>query len=188
MRFEALDLDGVWLIDLEPSADVRGFFARTWDADLFAARGLDRALAQVSVSFNRLRGTLRGLHFQAEPVPEAKLVRCTAGRIFDVAVDVRDGSPSRGRWTGVELSAENRRSLYVPPGFAHGFQALDDGTEVLYQISNRYSPEHSRGVRWDDPEVGVQWPLPNPILSDRDRTLPLLAESAIQASDASAPN
>jgi dTDP-4-dehydrorhamnose 3,5-epimerase len=176
LRFTELELPGVWLVELEPIADERGFFARSWAADDFRERGLEAGLVQVSVSYNRGRGTLRGLHYQAAPHAEAKLVRCTAGAIFDVAVDVRTGSPTRGRWVAAELSAENRRSLYVPPGFAHGFQTLGEGAEVLYQISTAYSPEHSRGVRWNDPEVAVRWPFGDPILSERDRALPLLAE------------
>jgi dTDP-4-dehydrorhamnose 3,5-epimerase len=176
LRFTALEPDGVWLVQLEPVEDERGFFARAWDPDEFLANGLDPSLVQVSLSYSERRGTLRGLHYQVAPFEEAKLVRCTAGRAFDVAVDVRDGSATRGGWAGVELSAENRLALYVPPGFAHGVQTLVDGTEILYQISARYSPEHSRGIRWNDPEVGVQWPIRDPILSPRDREHPILAE------------
>jgi dTDP-4-dehydrorhamnose 3,5-epimerase len=177
LRFTALDPNGVWLVELEPVVDERGFFARTWDSDEFAAHGLDPALVQVSVSFSQRRGTLRGLHYQAEPYAEARLVRCTSGSIFDVAVDIRDGSATRGRWAGVELSAENRLALYIPPGFAHGLQTLVDDAEVLYQMATWYSPEHSRGIRWNDPEAAVSWPIGDPILSPRDRGLPLLSEA-----------
>lgn len=174
MRFSALQPDGVWLIELEPAVDERGFFARTWDTDEFAAHGLDAAIVQVSVSFSQRRGTLRGLHYQAEPHAEAKLVRCTSGSIFDVAVDIRQGSATRGRWAGIELSAKNRLALYIPPGFAHGLQTLVDDTEVLYQVTTRYSPDHSRGIRWDDPDAAISWPISDPILSPRDRGLPML--------------
>ena len=173
MRFTALQPDGVWLVELEPALDDRGFFARTWDTDEFAARGLDPAVVQASVSSSQRRGTLRGLHYQAEPHAEAKLVRCTAGKVFDVAVDIRDGSATRGHWAGVELSAENRLALYIPPGFAHGFQTLVDDTEVLYQMTTRYSPAHARGIRWNDPVAAINWPISDPILSSRDRGLPL---------------
>jgi dTDP-4-dehydrorhamnose 3,5-epimerase len=175
VRFTELEPPGVWLVDLELIQDDRGFFARSWSPDEFAQRGLDPGLAQCSVSYNQRRGTLRGLHYQVAPHAEAKLVRCTAGEIFDVAVDLRPGSPSRGRWTAVELTASNRRALYIPAGFAHGFQSLSDGSEVLYQVSTGYSPEHSRGIRWDDPEVGIEWPLKEPVLSPRDHALPTLA-------------
>lgn len=177
MRFTALDPDGVWLVELDPVMDDRGFFARTWDTDEFAAHGLAPAMVQASVSFSQLRGTLRGLHYQAKPHEEAKLVRCTAGSIFDVAVDIRDGSVTRGRWVGVELSAENRRALYIPPGFAHGLQTLVDGAEVFYQMATHYSQEHSRGIRWSDPEAAINWPISDPIISLRDRGLPLLSEA-----------
>ena len=175
MRFTELEVSGVWTIELERISDERGFFARSWSPEEFAEHGLDASLAQCSVSFNEFRGTLRGLHYQAEPHAEVKLVRCTAGAIFDVAVDVREGSATRGCWVGVELSAANRKALYVPAGFAHGLLSLSDGAEVFYQISTAYSPQHSRGVRWNDPEIGVRWPLADPILSPRDRELPLLA-------------
>ena len=177
MRFTELELAGVWLVELELRKDDRGFFARSWSPDEFAKRGLNPSLAQCSVSYSERRGTLRGVHYQVDTHAEAKLVRCTAGEIFDVAVDVRSASPSRGRWTAVRLSAANRRALYIPAGFAHGFQSLSDGVEVFYQISADYSPDHSHGFRWDDPEVGVEWPLSEPILSPRDRALPLLADA-----------
>jgi dTDP-4-dehydrorhamnose 3,5-epimerase len=178
MRFIPLEPAGVWQLDLELHADERGFFARSWAAEELEAHGLDSRLAQCSVSYNHRRATLRGLHFQAEPHAEAKLVRCTAGSIYDVAVDLRPGSPTFAHWVGVELTAENRSSLFIPAGFAHGFQSLADDSEVLYQISVPYSPDHARGVRWDDPTIGVAWPLADPILSERDRDLPFLEPAA----------
>ena len=172
MIFRETTLPGVWVIDPEPSADERGFFARTWCAREFEARGLTAELAQCSVSWNRARGTVRGLHYQAAPHAEAKLVRCTRGAIHDVALDLRSNSPTRHRWAAVELNADNRRMLFVPEGVAHGFQTLVDDTEVFYQISEFYSPEHSRGVRWDDPAFGIAWPQDERTMSERDRRYP----------------
>ncbi|HVL98443.1 MAG TPA: dTDP-4-dehydrorhamnose 3,5-epimerase [Egibacteraceae bacterium] len=172
MRFRETALAGVLVVQPEPVRDERGLFARTWDRQLFAARGLETALAQCSVSFNRRRGTLRGMHFQAAPHGEAKLVRCTAGGVYDVVIDLRAGSPTRGRWHAVELTAENRYGLYVPPGCAHGFLTLVGNTEVFYQISEFYHPEASRGVRWDDPAFAVVWPERPAVLSERDATYP----------------
>ena len=149
----------MWLVELEPIADERGFFARSWSSEEFRGHGLDDRLTQTSVSFNYRRGTLRGLHYQAEPHAEAKLVRCTAGAIFDVAVDVRPGSVTFGKWVSIELSSDNRHAFYLPAGFAHGFQSLTADSEVLYQISVAHAPDHSRGVRWDDPAIAIQWPL-----------------------------
>jgi dTDP-4-dehydrorhamnose 3,5-epimerase len=163
----------VWVVEPERHADVRGFFARTFDAEEFARRGLRSTFPQCSVSYNVRAGTLRGMHFQAAPHAEAKLVRCTAGGIYDVAVDLRPDSPTRGRWAGVELTAENRRALYVPEGFAHGFQTLVDAAEVLYQISAPFVPEAARGVRWDDPAFGIEWPeAAERVINERDRTYP----------------
>ena len=173
MRFLPTAAPPATIIDPEPIEDERGAFARTFCRDEFRARGLNPDLAQCSVSFNRLRGTLRGMHYQAAPHAEAKLVRCTAGTIFDVALDLRPGSPTRGRWVGVELTARNRRMLYVPEGFAHGFQTLEDGAEVSYQISAPYEPSASRGVRWDDPAFGIRWPAAETrILAPRDAGYP----------------
>jgi dTDP-4-dehydrorhamnose 3,5-epimerase len=171
--FTETELAGAWVVAPEPLSDVRGFFARTFDADEFARRGLRSVFPQCSVSYNARAGTLRGMHFQAPPHEEAKLVRCTAGAIFDVILDLRPGSATRGRWVGVELSAENRRALYVPEGFAHGFQTLADATEVFYQISADFAPAAARGVRWDDPAFGIEWPAADVrIISDRDRAYP----------------
>ncbi|MDX1656340.1 MAG: dTDP-4-dehydrorhamnose 3,5-epimerase [Candidatus Competibacteraceae bacterium] len=177
MIFHPTPLAGVWLIEPQPMADRRGFFARTFCAREFAQRGLNAQLSQCSISHNRRRGVLRGLHYQAQPLPEAKLVRCSRGRIFDVAVDLRPASPTRGQWFAAELDADNRRALYIPEGCAHGFQTLVDDSEVFYQISADYRPQLSRGIRWDDPTLAIRWPLPgSAILSERDRTLPLLQE------------
>ena len=176
MIFEPLPLAGAHLVRPEPMEDERGFFARLYDAQAFAAAGLDPRLDQVRVSYNRRAGTLRGLHLQRPPHAETKLVRVTAGAVWDVIVDVRAGSPTFGRWTAVELSAANRLQLYIPPGFAHGFQSLTEGAEVLYHISVPYHPASQAGVRWDDPDLALPWPDPAAaILSDRDRKHPLFA-------------
>jgi dTDP-4-dehydrorhamnose 3,5-epimerase len=174
MKFVATPLAGAFVIELEELGDERGFFARSFCGREFRAHGLDAAVAQCNVSFNRKRGTLRGLHYQAEPHAEAKLVRCTRGAIWDVIVDLRPGSATVRRWFAAELSAENRRALYAPAGFAHGFQTLADDSEVLYQMSESYHAELARGVRWNDPGLAVPWPIAQPIVSERDRALPLL--------------
>jgi dTDP-4-dehydrorhamnose 3,5-epimerase len=165
-------LDGVWQIDLERLTDPRGYFARSFCAEEFAAHHLPSGFVQCNVSFNTLRGTLRGLHWQAEPHPDGKLVRCTGGAIFDVAVDLREGSPTLLRWVGCELTARNGRALYIPPGVAHGFQTLADDSEVFYQMTEAYHGALSRGARWDDPAFGIAWPLPPEAMSERDRTWP----------------
>ena len=165
-------LAGAVVLDLEPRHDSRGFFARTWCAREAEAAGLNPRLAQASVSYNKRRGTLRGMHYQEAPHEEAKLVRCTRGAIHDVVIDLRAASPTFGGHFAISLSAENRRMLYVPDGFAHGFQTLEDDTEVCYQISEFYAPSAARGVRWDDPAFGIEWPLPDPILNERDRSYP----------------
>jgi dTDP-4-dehydrorhamnose 3,5-epimerase len=174
MVFRELPIQGAWTIDVEPSTDERGLFARTFDAELFAERGLAAELAQISTSFNTKAGTLRGLHYQAEPHCECRLVRCTAGAAFDVVVDLRPDSATHRSWHGVELSAANRRAVYVPHGVAHGFQTLVDGTEMLYLIDVPFAPESARGVRWDDPAFGVRWPEPSGerVISERDRSFP----------------
>lgn len=176
MRFVETALAGCFVIEPERVTDERGFFVRTFDARLFAARGLNPDLAQASLSFNRLRGTLRGLHFQAQPAPEDKLVRVQAGAIFDVAVDIRLGSPTFGRWIAEELSAENGRQLYIPKGFAHGFQTLADDTTVFYHIAEFFEPSLSAGVAWNDPELGIDWPAQPTSQSQRDLEFPGLSE------------
>jgi dTDP-4-dehydrorhamnose 3,5-epimerase len=172
MIFTRTDLPGAYAIDLELIDDPRGFFARAWSEEEFAAKGLDTRIAHCSVSFNERRGTLRGLHFQRTPHEEVKVVRCTRGALFDVIVDLRPESPGFSRWIGVELTADNRRALYVPRGFAHGFQTLTDGTEVYYMISTPYVPEASYGVRWNDPTFGIVWPLDPVEISEKDRRWP----------------
>jgi dTDP-4-dehydrorhamnose 3,5-epimerase len=168
MIFAATRLHGAWLVDVEPKADERGYFARTWCREEFAARGLDIEVAQESLSFNRRRGTLRGLHFQRPPHDETKLVRCTRGAIFDVIVDLRCHSPTYLRWQGFELTADNRRALYIPKGCAHGFQTLSDDVEVTYRISAFFAPEAAGGYRHDDAAFGIVWPLPVTVISERD--------------------
>jgi dTDP-4-dehydrorhamnose 3,5-epimerase len=173
MKFLPTRLPGVWIVDLEKHGDDRGFFARSWCRREFEEHGLNPNLVQCSVSFNLKKGTLRGMHYQVTPHEEAKLVRCTRGSICDVAVDLRPTSPAFGKWTAEELTADNGRALYIPGGFAHGFQTLSDSTEVFYQMSEFYHPESARGVRWNDPAFGIIWPIPNPIISERDKNLPL---------------
>jgi dTDP-4-dehydrorhamnose 3,5-epimerase len=172
MIFRETGIGGAWLIELERLEDERGFFARTWDANEFEARTLNPALAQCSISYNGVRGTLRGLHYQAAPYEEAKVVRCTAGAIFDVVVDLRTGSSTFGGWFGTELSAENRLGLYIPEGCAHGFLTLADGCEVHYQISQFYVPDSARGVRWNDPAFGIIWPEEVAVINERDASYP----------------
>jgi dTDP-4-dehydrorhamnose 3,5-epimerase len=173
MIFHETGLSGAYLVELERRIDERGFFARSWCQREFAERGLNSNLVQCNISFNKERGTLRGLHFQLAPYEEAKLVRCTRGAIFDVIIDLRKDSPSFAKHYGVQLDAENRLMLFVPEGFAHGFQTIRDTTEVFYQMSEFYVPEAaSTGVRWNDPAFGIEWPIENPVMSERDRTYP----------------
>lgn len=175
MKFSESKLKGLWVIDLELRADDRGFLARTFCEKEFSAHGLNTRWPQCNLTLTKKRGMIRGMHYQAEPKPEIKLIRCAAGRIWDVLVDVRKGSSTFGQWESFELSSQNRRMLYVPGGFAHGFQCLEDLSEVFYQMSEVYDPNLARGIRWNDPTAGVRWPVPDPILSDRDRDLPLLS-------------
>ncbi len=172
VKFLPTPIAGAWLIEMEPVEDERGAFARSFCREEFARHGLNPAVAQCSVSTNRRKGTLRGMHYQAAPHEETKLVRCTRGAIHDVILDLRPQSPTFRKWFAVELSADNRRMLYVPAGFAHGFQSLTDNTEVFYQISTPYHPESARGVRWDDPAFGIEWPATERIISDKDRHYP----------------
>jgi dTDP-4-dehydrorhamnose 3,5-epimerase len=172
MHFISTDLAGLMIIDIDAIRDERGHFARTFCAADFAAAGLPTAFPQCNLSFNAVRGTLRGMHWQAEPYPEGKLVRCTRGAILDVALDLRPDSPTHGSWFAVELTAGNARSLYIPPGFAHGFQTLTDASDVFYQMTESFRSGFSRGVRWNDPAFAIHWPIANPILSQRDATYP----------------
>jgi dTDP-4-dehydrorhamnose 3,5-epimerase len=175
MRLTDTPIPGAKLIELEPIEDERGWFARTFDAELFAEHGLDPTVAQCNVSVNARAGTLRGMHYQADPHGEPKLIRCSRGAIFDVLVDLRPDSPAYCRWYGAELTPQNGRLLYAPVGVAHGFQSLADDSEVLYQMGSRYEPDSASGVRWDDPAFGIDWPEPPPdgrVISERDLSYP----------------
>lgn len=172
MIFIPTAVDGCFVIEVDPQEDERGLFARTYDAELFAAQGLEPRVAQASTSYNRSAGTLRGLHLQRAPHEEAKLVRCVRGRVFDVAADVRPGSGSYARWHGVELSADRRNALYVPPGVAHGYVTLTDDCELSYLISAPFEPGSAAGVRWDDPTLAISWPRTPDLVSARDLALP----------------
>jgi dTDP-4-dehydrorhamnose 3,5-epimerase len=173
MTFVETPIAGAWLIEPEPRSDERGFFARLWCEDAFAARGLTARFVQCNNGYSRHRGTLRGLHLQAQPYGEVKLVRCIRGAIFDAIVDVRPPSPTYLQWFGVELTADDRRMLYVPAGCAHGYQTLADDTEVLYPVSAPYTPAAERGIRWDDPLFDIRWPdAPERRLSPKDGTWP----------------
>jgi dTDP-4-dehydrorhamnose 3,5-epimerase len=169
-------IDGPVVVDLDRRSDDRGFFARTFCVTEFANAGLSTEVEQCNLSFNHRAGTLRGMHFQVAPHPEAKLVRCIAGAVLDIIVDVRPGSPTWLHHVAVELSAQNRRALYVPPFFAHGYQTLVDGAEVMYQVSGSYVPAAERGLRWDDPDLRLAWPLPVAVISNKDASWPLLSE------------
>jgi dTDP-4-dehydrorhamnose 3,5-epimerase len=174
MIFTETALKGAYVIDLKTIEDERGFFARSFCRNEFAAYGLKTEVAQCNVSFNKNKGTLRGMHFQLQPKAEAKLVRCTRGEIFDVIIDLRPDSPTYCQWVSVELNADNHQSIYIPEGFAHGFQTLQGNSEVFYQMFTLYSPEHATGFRWDDPEFGIAWPLPVSSIAERDLAFPLL--------------
>jgi dTDP-4-dehydrorhamnose 3,5-epimerase len=173
VRYVPTALAGVWLIEPDRLPDERGHFARTYDREEFAGRGLDPAVVQCSTSFNARAGTLRGLHFQAAPHGEPKLVRCTRGAIYDVVVDLRPGSPTFKAWFATELSADNGHAVYVPEGCAHGFQTMLDASEVLYMMGHEYVPGAASGVRWDDPAFAIAWPeVAERIISERDKTYP----------------
>lgn len=176
MIFKEAKLAGAFVVEQELFEDERGFFARSWSEREFAARGLDARLVECNISFNHRQGTLRGMHFQNAPHAQAKLVRCTTGAIYDVIIDLRRESETFRQWLGVELTAANRRMLYVPAGFAHGFQTLADETEVFYQMSDVFAPECAGGVRWNDPAFGIEWPEVGDgrerIINARDRDYP----------------
>jgi dTDP-4-dehydrorhamnose 3,5-epimerase len=178
MIFRETPLPGAWVLTPERFEDDRGFFARTFCRRDFETRGLDPDVAQCSVSYNHRRGTLRGLHFQTAPHEEVKLVRVTRGAVWDVIVDLRPDSPAFRQHFSVALSAEEGNQLYIPQGMAHGFQTLEDETEVFYQISAFYAPEAARGYRWDDPAFAIPWPEPVTVMSEKDRNLPLFGEEA----------
>ena len=179
MRFTPTEVDGAMIVDIEPFTDERGFFARSFDTAEFEAHGLDVGVAQCNVSFNHVAGTIRGMHRQVPPHAEGKLVRCTAGAIVDVAVDVRPGSPTYGKHVMVELTAQNRRALFVPAYAAHGYQTLVDGTEVTYQVSGPYAPGGEQGFRHDDPAFGIVWPLEVAQISAKDSSWPLVPEGSM---------
>jgi dTDP-4-dehydrorhamnose 3,5-epimerase len=179
MIFTESTLAGAYTIEMNRIEDERGFFARSYCAAEFSALGLPASMPQCSVSFSSRRATLRGMHYQADPHAEEKLVRCTAGAIFDVIVDLRPRSPTRHRWFATELTAQNRRSLFVPKGLAHGFITLCDDTEVLYMISVPYAPGFERGVRWNDPALGISWPIAPVHMAPRDAAYPLLGASTL---------
>jgi dTDP-4-dehydrorhamnose 3,5-epimerase len=174
MKWIETPIKDLFVLEIEPASDHRGFFARTYDELEFRKRGLEPVSLQCSTSYNIKKGTLRGMHFQAAPFEEIKVVRCTHGKVFDVVVDVRTDSPSYLKWFGQELSAENRKSFYIGKGLAHGFLTLEDHSEVYYHMSAVFDGPSSRGLRWNDPKIGISWPIKDPILSDRDATHPLL--------------
>ena len=187
MIFVPTPLPGAYLVDLDRRTDDRGFFARTWCRREFAEMGLNSELAQCNVSYNRQRGTLRGMHWQAAPHAEAKLVRCTRGVIWDAIIDLRADSPNYLQHFGVELTAASGRALYVPEGMAHGFVTLENDCEVSYQMSEFYEPAASRGIRWNDPAFAIEWPLSEPILHPRDASYPDFEAGALVSATAGAP-
>jgi len=175
MRFVETQLPGVIVIEPERLSDERGWFARTFDREEFRARGMNHEVIQTNASFNARAGTLRGMHYQADPHGETKVVRCVRGAIFDVALDIRPDSPTRWRWHGIELSEDNARALYIPQGFAHGFQTLRENCEVHYLMGTDHVPDAARGVRWDDPAFAIRWPAPpagGRVISERDASYP----------------
>lgn len=181
MRFQPTSLQDAWLIELEPARDHRGYFARTFCVEEFAAHGLETRFPQHSISFSRRRGTLRGLHFQRPPHEEVKLVRCLKGVIWDVIVDIRPASPTYCQWQSFELSENNMRQLYIPKGFAHGFLTLTDNVEVNYLISEPYAPQAASGIRYDDPQFAIPWPQPIAEISEKDRGWPDFIPAAAAA-------
>jgi dTDP-4-dehydrorhamnose 3,5-epimerase len=172
MLFTETKFKGAFVIDIEPYKDERGFFARSWCENEFKEHGLESRLVQCNISFNKKHATLRGMHFQVAPFAEAKLIRCTMGAIYDVIIDLRPKSSTFKQWLSVELTAENHRAIFIPEGFAHGFQVLQDGSEIFYQMSEFFHPEYARGVRWNDPAFGIDWPIDTKIISQRDQEYP----------------
>jgi dTDP-4-dehydrorhamnose 3,5-epimerase len=177
MTFTETPLKGAWIIDIVRIEDERGFLAPVWTAEALRQQGLDPTLAQCTLAWNHRRGTIRGMHFQRAPMQETKIVRCTRGAMLDVIVDMRPDSPTFCEWASVELTAENRRMLYIPIGFAHGYQTLVDGVETYYHVSAPYSGAHASGVRWNDPRFGIRWPLEPTVISDRDTAWPDFSDS-----------
>jgi len=177
MLFNKTPLDGAYTIDLDKKGDDRGFFARFFCTEEFKQHGLDQHYVQVNNSLSAYKGTLRGMHYQLAPKAESKLVRCIKGALYDVILDLREGSPTFGQWYGTELTAENRKMMYVPKGFGHGFITLSDDTEALYMVSEFYAPQLERGIRWNDPRFNIQWPIAPKIVSDKDSAHPDFAPS-----------
>ncbi|OFW07755.1 MAG: dTDP-4-dehydrorhamnose 3,5-epimerase [Acidobacteria bacterium RIFCSPLOWO2_02_FULL_59_13] len=175
MKFKPTLIGGALVVEMERLEDDRGYFARTWCTEEFAAHGLKASMAQCSISFNRVRGTLRGMHYQVSPSLEAKLIRCSRGAIYDVIVDARRGSATEGKFFGLQLTQDDPVMLYAPEGVAHGFITLTDDAEVIYTMSTAYQPDDQAGFRWDDPEVAIEWPIPPSRISSRDANLPLFA-------------
>jgi dTDP-4-dehydrorhamnose 3,5-epimerase len=172
MIFTETALKGAYVIEVEKLEDERGFFARSWCAHEFEEHGLNPQLAQCNISYNHKKGTLRGMHYQRMPYEEVKLVRCTRGAIYDVIIDLRPQSPTYKHWASVELTMDNHKMLYVPEGFAHGFQTLEESSEVFYQMSEFYAPGHANGIRWNDPAFRVRWPIEVQVISARDQQYP----------------
>jgi dTDP-4-dehydrorhamnose 3,5-epimerase len=179
MRITTTPIEGVAIVELDMFEDDRGFFARTFDRAAFIEAGIDPNVEQCNMSYNHKAGTVRGMHLQVAPHPETKLVRCVRGAIVDIIVDLRPDSPTRLQHVAVELTAENRKALFVPAYFAHGFQTLVDDTEVIYQVSGAYAPQAERGLRHDDPDLGLTWPLETAVISAKDSSWPLLAERSM---------
>ena len=175
MIFKEVPIKDAWIIELDRREDERGFFARAWCQKELESHGFAPRIVQVNSSFNEIKGTLRGMHYQIHPAGEAKFVRCIRGSIYDVVIDLRPSSPTYKRWAGVELTADNRRALYVPEYCAHGYLTLEKGSEAMYFVSGFYSPEHERGIRYDDPAIGVSWPIEIEVVSAKDEAWPLLA-------------
>lgn len=176
MKVTETNLKGVYVLEPQVFGDARGWFMESWSKRKMEEAGIHVEFLQDNQSFSAQKGTLRGLHYQLNPMCQAKLLRCTRGKIFDVAVDIRQGSPTYAKWTGVELSAENKKQLFIPRGFAHGFLTLCDDVEVQYKADNYYAPDCDGNIRWDDPQIGVKWPLEPVILSEKDKQAPLLKE------------
>jgi len=173
MKFIETELKGAYIIELEPIEDERGFFARTFCQEEFKKAGIEFTIVQCNISYNKKKGTIRGMHYQDLPYPEAKIVSCIKGKIYDVVIDLRPHSPTFGKWISVELDDKNFRMLYVPKFFAHGFQTLEDDTIVFYQMSEFYHPECARGIRWNDPFFNIKWPLEPTVISEKDKNWPL---------------
>ena len=170
MKFVETSLKGSYIIELEKLEDERGFFTRMWDEEIFQNKKLNSRLVQISLSSNKKKGTLRGMHFQEKPFEETKIVRCVKGKIFDVIIDLRSNSKTYKKWISIELNSNDLKMIYIPEGFAHGFQTLEDNTEVMYQMSNWFSPEHAKGIRWNDQEFNITWPINEPIISKKDQS------------------